>query len=102
MVEIIVSSGTVITMDPKRRVIKDGAVAIEGGRIVDVDVDTVIIDGEILMENRVVKTVNEAEALETAQEEAEAAIGRSGLRGLLEYTDRYWGHSRYWEVKREG
>jgi 5-methylthioadenosine/S-adenosylhomocysteine deaminase len=59
------------------------------------DVDTVIVDGDVLMENRVVKTVNEAEILEMVQEEAEAAIGRSGLRGLLEYTDRYWGHSRY-------
>ena len=95
MVEILVSSGAVITMDPEQRVIKEGAVAIEGGRIVDVDVDTVIIDGEILMENRVVKTVNGAEILEKAQEEAEAAIGRSGLGGLLEYADRYWGHSRY-------
>ena len=59
------------------------------------DVDTVIVDGEVLMENRVVKTVNEAEVLETAQEEAEAAIGRSGLEDLLEYTDSYWGRSRY-------
>ncbi len=59
------------------------------------DVDSVIVNGEVLMENRIVKTVNEAEVLETAQEEAEAAIGRSGLRDFLVYTDRYWGHSRY-------
>jgi 5-methylthioadenosine/S-adenosylhomocysteine deaminase len=28
--------GTVITMDPQRRVIRDGAVAVRGGRILDV------------------------------------------------------------------
>ena len=59
------------------------------------DVDTVIVDGEVLMEDRVVKTVDEAEVLETAQEEAEATIDRNDLRHLLDYTDRYWGHSRY-------
>jgi len=58
-------------------------------------VDTVIVDGEILMKNRTVKTVDEAEILERAQEEIEAAVGRSGLKGLFETTDRYWGHSRY-------
>jgi len=55
----------------------------------------VIVDGEILMKNRTVKTVDEAEILERAQEEIEAAVGRSGLKGLFETTDRYWGHSRY-------
>ena len=66
MVEILESVGMVITMDPEQRIIKEEAITIEGGHIVDVDVDTVIIDGEVLMENRVVKTVNEAEVLETA------------------------------------
>ncbi len=59
------------------------------------DVDTVIVDGEVLMEEGEVKTVDEAEVLETAQEEAEAAIDRNDLRHLLDYTDNYWGHSRY-------
>ena len=35
-VDVIVSGGTVVTMDASRRVIEDGAVAIEGGRIVAV------------------------------------------------------------------
>jgi 5-methylthioadenosine/S-adenosylhomocysteine deaminase len=35
-VELIVSGGTVVTMDASRRVIEDGAVAISGGRIVAV------------------------------------------------------------------
>jgi len=59
------------------------------------DVDTVIVDGEILMEDRKVKTVDEAEVLEKAQTELEAAIDRSGLSNLHETTDGYWGHSRY-------
>jgi len=36
-VERIVSGGIVVTMDPQRRVIADGAVAIDAGRIVAVD-----------------------------------------------------------------
>ncbi len=59
------------------------------------DVDTVIVDGEVLMENRLVKTVDEAGVLEMAQVEIEAAVGRSGMKDLFETTDRYWGHSRY-------
>jgi len=35
-VDLIVSGGTVVTMDRDRRVIEDGAVAVEGGRIVAV------------------------------------------------------------------
>ena len=59
------------------------------------DVDTVLVDGEILMEGRVVKTVDEAEVLEMAQREAEAIIERNDLRHLLDYTAGYWGHCRY-------
>jgi 5-methylthioadenosine/S-adenosylhomocysteine deaminase len=33
--DILIENGTVITMDPQRRVIDDGSVAIEGGRITD-------------------------------------------------------------------
>jgi 5-methylthioadenosine/S-adenosylhomocysteine deaminase len=35
-VDLIVSRGTVVTMDAQRRVIEDGAVAVQGGRIVAV------------------------------------------------------------------
>jgi cytosine/adenosine deaminase-related metal-dependent hydrolase len=59
------------------------------------DVDTVIVDGNILMEHREVKTVDEYAILDRAQEEIEAAVGRSGMKNLYETTDRYWGHSRY-------
>ena len=37
MADILIAHGTVITLDPRRRVIEDGAVAIRGDRIVAVD-----------------------------------------------------------------
>lgn len=67
MVDILITGGTVITMDPGRRVLEDGAV----------------------------KTVDESEVLEMAQREAEAAIDRNDLRHLLDYTEGYWSRSRY-------
>jgi 5-methylthioadenosine/S-adenosylhomocysteine deaminase len=36
MARILIKNGTVITMDPRRRIIKDGALAIENDKIVDV------------------------------------------------------------------
>jgi 5-methylthioadenosine/S-adenosylhomocysteine deaminase len=36
MADILVEHGTIITMDPQRRVIEDGSVAIANGRIVAV------------------------------------------------------------------
>ena len=36
MGRILIKNGTVITMDRRRRIIKNGAVAIENDRIVDV------------------------------------------------------------------
>lgn len=59
------------------------------------DVDTVIVDGKVLMENRIVKTVNETEILEMAQREAEAMLDRTQLRDLLRTPERFWGHSKY-------
>ncbi|UCD46223.1 MAG: amidohydrolase family protein [Candidatus Bathyarchaeota archaeon] len=59
------------------------------------DVATVLVDGDVLMEDGVVKTVDEGEVLEMAQREAEAAIDRNDLRHLLDYTEGYWGRSRY-------
>ena len=39
MADIIITNGIVVTMDPQRRVIEDGAVAIEKDRIVAVGHD---------------------------------------------------------------
>jgi len=59
------------------------------------DVETVIVDGNILMEGYEVKTIDEAEVLDKVAEEIEIVVGRSGLQELFEITDKYWGHSRY-------
>jgi cytosine/adenosine deaminase-related metal-dependent hydrolase len=44
MIDLLVTGGTVITVDPARRVIENGAVAIKGDRIVDVGSADVIAD----------------------------------------------------------
>lgn len=59
------------------------------------DVDTVIIDGKILMQSRQVFSVDEMEILEKAQTEADLAFTRSGLQHLLDLPEKFWGHSRY-------
>jgi len=43
------------------------------------DVETVIIDGKIIMENREVKTLDEAKVLDEAQKAAERIVGEIGL-----------------------
>jgi len=59
------------------------------------DVDTVIVDGEVLMEKRVVKNVDEYEVLDLANEQLELAVNRSGLKKLYELTDNYWHKNHY-------
>jgi cytosine/adenosine deaminase-related metal-dependent hydrolase len=59
------------------------------------DVDTVIVEGEVIMEGCEIKTVDVDEVLDLAQTEAEAMIDRNDLRRLIDYTDGYWGRSRY-------
>ena len=59
------------------------------------DVDTVIVDGEILMAGRQVKTVDEADVLAAAQEEMALALDRTDLWSYLETRDGFWGRSRY-------
>jgi len=55
------------------------------------DVDTVIVNGDILMEGRRVRTVNEAEVLDLAQRETDAALRRTKLEHLLAIPERFWG-----------
>lgn len=59
------------------------------------DVDTTIVDGKILMEKRIVKTIDEKRALEMAQTAADTALDRTGLRDLLRLPDNFWGASRF-------
>ena len=58
------------------------------------DVSTVIVDGQVLMRDRRVLTLNEEEVLEMAEREANAAIHRTGLEELVELPDGFWGKSR--------
>ena len=58
------------------------------------DVSTVLVNGRVLMRDRVVLSVNEEEVLLMAQREANAAIRRTGLERLTETPDGFWGRSR--------
>ena len=58
------------------------------------DVDTVIVDGVVLMEGRSVSSVDEAQVLELAQREADAVLDRMGIRDLTSIPPGFWGRSR--------
>jgi cytosine/adenosine deaminase-related metal-dependent hydrolase len=58
------------------------------------DVETVIVDGRVLMSGGEVRTVNEVEVLELAQQEIDAALGRTGLGHLVRTPEGFWGRSR--------
>lgn len=57
------------------------------------DVQTVIVNGEVLMEKRAVTTVNEAEVPALAQKATEDTVTRTNLRHLVGIPDRFWGVS---------
>ncbi len=59
------------------------------------DVDTVLVDGKILLEGRKAKTVNESKLLRDAQREGEQMVDRSGVAPFMGLPDRFWGHSRF-------
>ena len=58
------------------------------------DVDTVLIDGRLVMEERQVLTVDEEEALDQAQAESLRTIERADLSPHMELNETFWGHSR--------
>lgn len=55
------------------------------------DVDTVIVDGEVIMRNRKVPGVDEAEILATAHEEAVRAMERAGVAPSILMPAGIWG-----------
>lgn len=59
------------------------------------DVDTVFINGKILMENRHVVSVVESEVLDLAQTAIDKAIDRTHLHSLQNLPDQFWGHSKF-------
>jgi cytosine/adenosine deaminase-related metal-dependent hydrolase len=58
------------------------------------DVETVIVNGEVLMLDRQVQTVEVSEVLELAQREIEAALDRTGLQHLKRTPEGFWGRTR--------
>ncbi len=58
------------------------------------DVDTVIVDGNIIMQNRQVRTVNETDILAEAQEESLKTIHQANLAGFLNTPEMIWKNSR--------
>lgn len=58
------------------------------------DVDTVVVDGRVLMEGRRVPHVDVADVLREAAAETEAMLHRAGLRPLLAEPATLWGHAR--------
>lgn len=59
------------------------------------DVDTVIVDGKLLMQGRSVRTVAEPAVLDAAQRATETMLDRTGLRHLLEPPETVFGATHY-------
>ena len=59
------------------------------------DVDTVIVNGKIVMENRTVRTVNEDRVLEQAQKVAEEVVESNDLEKYMTPAEGFWGSSKY-------
>lgn len=65
------------------------------------DVDNVIVDGEILMKDRIVLNKDEKKIILEATEESNRTIDRAGLRKYMQPTKSMWGHTRmYVDEKR--
>jgi 5-methylthioadenosine/S-adenosylhomocysteine deaminase len=59
------------------------------------DVDTVMVNGEILMQGRQVLNIDAEKIFSMANDEISKAVERSGIKDLYDLTDNYWGKSRY-------
>jgi 5-methylthioadenosine/S-adenosylhomocysteine deaminase len=55
------------------------------------DVETVIVDGRVLLEWRRPVTVSEDDVLEQAEAESRAVIARAGLEPFMTPPDGFWG-----------
>ena len=86
-IDLLIIHGVVVTMDAQRRIFADGAVAIKGSQIVavgpsaqSVAVDTVIVGGEIILENGCFKRVNEEAEYRRIDRAARELYQRMGWR----------------------
>jgi len=64
------------------------------------DIDTVIVDGNILMKEREVSSVDEDEIMNRAQSEAEKTIKRANLEKHMQEPEGFWGKARMNPKKR--
>ncbi|MEQ8395490.1 amidohydrolase family protein [Thalassobaculum sp.] len=58
------------------------------------DVHTVIVDGEVVLEDRKPTRVDEGAVLDEAQRETELMLERTGFRSMLDTPDGFWGTVR--------
>ena len=58
------------------------------------DVDTVMVDGQILLKSKQILKINESKVLEEATLEYELMLERSGLRDLTKDPEKFWRHSK--------
>jgi cytosine/adenosine deaminase-related metal-dependent hydrolase len=59
------------------------------------DVETSIINGNIVMENRTIKTINEDRALDQAQKVAEEVVEYNDLEKYMGFPEGFWHKSKY-------
>ena len=59
------------------------------------DVDTVVVDGKVLMRGRQVPHVDTAEILAAAESETAQMLARTGFSPMLDEPETLWGHSRH-------
>ena len=62
------------------------------------DVDTVIVDGEVIMENRNLVKVNEEDIIHQAKKQAEKIFVRGDLSRYLKSPIDYWGQTKWTSV----
>jgi cytosine/adenosine deaminase-related metal-dependent hydrolase len=59
------------------------------------DVESVIVDGKIVMQDRHVLSVDEQEVIQFAREEAQKAFDRHDIRDYLKMDQDFWTNWRY-------
>ena len=89
MADILVSGGTVITMDPERRIIEDGAVAVEGDSIVAVGPRH-----EVEAQHRAPTTIDaQRHVVMPGLIDGHGHAGHGLTKNLGNYRTMLWGHT---------
>ena len=59
------------------------------------DVESVIVNGKIVMQDRHILSVDEKEVIQCAREEAQKAFERQDIRGYLQMDQDFWTNWKY-------